>query len=163
MQNTLSNTAPSIINSIFFHLFVFCLLQLLTCMPGKKQQTLSNCTGLQMLIDFRNKKQEAALDPSAEMFDKEESRKKRKKIDFQDGYVDIKCGHEGCDILHVRHAKMPKEDIQIPLVEEQLLILFTVIQNASQDDESTGQPRQYNKSGRFTAQAKASSSKSKKQ
>ena len=78
-------------------------------MPGKKQQTLSNCTGLQMLIDFRNKKQEAALDPSAEMFDKEESRKKRKKIDFQDGYVDIKCGHEGCDILHVRHAKMPKE------------------------------------------------------
>ena len=126
-QNTLSNTAPSIINSIFFHLFVFCLLQLLTCMPGKKQQTLSNCTGLQMLIDFRNKKQEAALDPSAEMFDKEESRKKRKKIDFQDGYVDIKCGHEGCDILHVRHAKMPKEDIQIPLVEEQLLILLTVI------------------------------------
>ena len=116
-----------------------------------------------MLIDFRNKKQEAALDPSAEMFDKEESRKKRKKIDFQDGYVDIKCGHEGCDILHVRHAKMPKEDLQIPLVEEQLLILFNVIQNASQDDESTVQPRQYNKSGRFTAQAKASSSKSKKQ
>ena len=113
---------------------------------GKGVQSLSSNNAMKALLESRTQKQnEAMLDPNASIFDEAPKKKRKVQTDFEDGYVTINLE---AGQLHLRNAKSTKEDIQVPLQNDQLTLLFTHLHKACEAE--IHQTREYKRTGKFS-------------
>ena len=107
---------------------------------------ISNSRELQSIITERNEKQLVSDDA---LFGDAPS-KKRKKVtldsDDFNGYVTLSHSVEG---LMVKKASKSREDIHIPLLPDQLKLLFDFLTSEGSDCIGTKSRRNYEKTGKF--------------
>lgn len=118
----------------------------------RDEVNISNSNELQAIIMERNQQQLASDDA---LFGDAPSKKKRKiTLDDDDLHGYVTLSHQPIKGLIVKKAGKSREDIHIPLVSDQLKLLFDFLTSEGTDCLASGgakHRRNYEKSGKFKA------------
>ena len=119
---------------------------------------ISNSNELQAIIMERNQQQLASDDA---LFGDAPAKKRKITLDDDDLHGYVTLSHQPIKGLIVKKAGKSREDIHIPLVSDQLKLLFDFLTSEGTDCLASGgtkHRRNYEKSGKFKAKGSQSCS-----